>query len=99
MNYLPPAKLASEDISVNSPLSYAGSSTRIWRMTRHVKLVTVPLALILVTLAWVFVTLWYVITSPLFIWLVIWRGFRRNSRMNKVTAMRHRELLQEASRR
>jgi hypothetical protein len=90
-----PARLASEDVIINAPMSYAGSAQRIMRMRRRAdgggKLVAATLlAILLILLAWVFVTTWYFIWS---FWLVPYRLLRRGARKRKAAALRHRELL------
>jgi len=91
----PPARLASEDVIINAPMSYAGSAQRIFRLRRHVDggapLVAVTvLAIVLVVLAWVFVTVWYLVWG---FWLLPYRILRRGARKRRVEALRHRELL------
>ncbi|HEX3977417.1 MAG TPA: DUF1707 domain-containing protein [Solirubrobacteraceae bacterium] len=90
-----PAHLASEDIIISAPMSYAGSAQRIMRLRRRagsggslVALTTA--ALVLIVFAWVMVTAWYLIWG---IWLVPYRLVRRGARKRKVEALRHRELL------
>jgi hypothetical protein len=90
-----PARLASEDVIVNAPLSFAGSAQRIMRIRRgalggwQLALVTL-LAILLVVAAWVFVAAWYLTWG---LWLVPYRLLRRGARKRKAEAMRHRELL------
>ena len=91
----PPARLASEDVIINAPLSYAGSAQRIMRLRRHahspgaLAAVTV-LAIVLVLLAWAFITVWYLVWG---LWLVPYRILRRGARKRKAEALRHRELM------
>lgn len=91
----PPTRLASEDVIINAPFSYAGSAQRIWRVRRHAKVtwtlaaITV-LAILIVLLAWAFVTGWYLLWG---LWLVPYRILRRGARKRKAEAMRHRELM------
>lgn len=91
----PPTRLASEDVIINAPLSYAGSAQRIMRIRRRANAggtifaITV-LAVLLVLLAWAFVTAWYVAWG---LWLVPYRLLRRGARKRKAEAMRHRELM------
>lgn len=90
-----PARLASEDVIINAPLSYAGSAQRIFRLRRLGKApaataaITV-LAVVLVAAAWVLVTGWYLTWGLL---LVPYRLLRRGARKRKAEALRHREML------
>jgi hypothetical protein len=91
----PPTRLASEDVIINAPMSYAGSAQRIMRMRRraHVGWAIVAitvLAVVLVLVAWMLVTAWYLLWGFL---LVPYRVLRRGSRKRKAEAMRHRELM------
>jgi Domain of unknown function (DUF1707) len=95
MSVEPPVRLASEDVIINAPMSYAGSAQRIMRIRRHAQvgwaLVAVTVfAVVLVVAAWAFVTFWYVMWG---LWLVPYRLLRRGSRKRKAEAMRHRELM------
>jgi hypothetical protein len=91
----PPIRLASEDVIINAPMSYAGSAQRIFRLRRRaegggaVAAVTV-VAIILVLLAWAVVTVWYLVWG---IWLIPYRFLRRGARKRKAEALRHRELM------
>ncbi len=90
-----PIRLASEDVIINAPMSYAGSTQRIIRIRRHAeaggKLVALTaLAIMLILVAWVFVTCWYLIWG---LWLVPYRLLRRGARKRKAEALRHRELM------
>src|SRR5690349_4284649 len=90
-----PTRLASEDVIINAPLSYAGSAQRIWRMRRRAvegwqAVAVTPLAIVLILLAWAFVTSWYLVWG---LWLVPYRLLRRGARKRKAEALRHRELL------
>ena len=91
-----PARLASEDVIINAPLSYAGSAQRIWRLRRRApeggwKPVAITLlAVLLIALAWTFVTGWYLFWGLL---LVPYRLLRRGARKRKAEALRHRELM------
>lgn len=91
----PPARLASEDVIINAPFSYAGSAQRIWRLRRRASaggaLVAITVCVgLLVVLAWTFVTTWYLTWGLL---LVPYRLLRRGARKRKAEAMRHRELM------
>jgi hypothetical protein len=90
-----PARLASEDVIINAPMSFAGSAQRIMRLRRRApegwKLSAVTVvAVLLVLLAWVLVTAWYLTWGVL---LVPYRVVRRGARKRKAEALRHRELM------
>jgi hypothetical protein len=91
----PPARLASEDVIINAPMSYAGSAQRIMRIRRsarderHLATLT-ALAVLLVVMAWIFVTAWYLVWGLL---LVPYRLLRRGARKRKAEALRHREMM------
>jgi len=92
---MPPARLASEDVIISAPMSYAGSAQRIFRLRRRARTpralgaLTVA-ALLMVILAWGVVSAWYLIWS---FWLIPYRLVRRGARKRRVAALRHRELL------
>lgn len=91
----PPARLASEDVIINAPMSYAGSAQRIMRIRRRAhagwEMVAITvLAAVLMLVAWTFVTLWYLTWG---LWLVPYRLLRRGARKRKADAIRHRELM------
>jgi Domain of unknown function (DUF1707) len=95
MGTVPPARLASEDVIINAPMSYAGSAQRIMRIRRRADdggaLVAITaVAVLLVVVAWAFVTAWYLTWGLL---LVPYRLLRRGSRKRTAEAMRHRELM------
>jgi hypothetical protein len=88
-------RLASEDVIINAPMSYVGSSQRIMRLHRLApggwqKGVLTVLAVVLVLVAWTVITGWYLTWGLL---LVPYRLLRRSSRKRKAEAMRHRELM------
>jgi hypothetical protein len=90
-----PTRLASEDVIINAPLSYAGSAQRIWRIRRRATegwqaVAITLLAILLILLAWAFVTSWYLFWGLL---LVPYRLLRRGARKRNAEALRHRELL------
>jgi hypothetical protein len=95
MSTQPPTRLASEDVIINAPMSYAGSAQRLFRLRRlggggvSIALITL-LAILLVLVAWTVVTAWYLTWG---LWLVPYRLLRRGSRKRKAEAMRHRELM------
>jgi uncharacterized protein DUF1707 len=92
----PPVRLASEDVIINAPMSYAGSAQRIMRLRRRAQgggaslAAITGAAVVLVVAAWVLVTAWYLLWG---IWLVPYRLLRRGARKRRMEAMRHRELM------
>lgn len=85
---------------IQSPLSFAGSGARIWKLTRltsngagRVGLILV--ALVLLAIAWLFVAVWTIVFGIL---LIPYRLIRRGGRKRKRDDLRHREML-EATRR
>lgn len=90
-----PSRLASEDVIISAPMSYAGSAQRIIRLrrraegTKNLTAIT-ALAILLIVLAWVLITVWYLMWGFL---LVPYRIVRRGARKRKVEALRHRELM------
>jgi Flp pilus assembly protein TadB len=93
------AQLASEKIVVSSPMSFIGSTQRIWNITQADNLIIrwlilMPIALVLIVAAWIFVTFWYFLMYVLFgIFFIPYRLLRRGSRKNKRDKLRHREML------
>ncbi len=90
-----PARLASEDVIINAPMSYAGSAQRIFRLRRRApdgwQLAAITfMAVLLLIVVWAIVTVWY-FTWGLF--LVPYRLLRRGARKRKMEALRHRELM------
>ena len=91
----PPIRLASEDVIINAPMSYAGSAQRIFRLRRRADgggalAAITTLAILLILMVWIFVTVWYLIWG---LWLVPYRLLRRGARKRKAEALRHRELM------
>lgn len=90
-----PVRLASEDVIISAPMSYAGSAQRIIRLRRRAQsggslVALTTAAVVLIVSAWLMVTVWYLVWG---IWLVPYRLVRRSARKRKVEALRHRELL------
>jgi hypothetical protein len=90
-----PARLASEDVIINAPMSYAGSAQRIMRLRRRAGggsqlAVITAVAILFVVIAWALVTAWYLTWGLL---LIPYRLLRRGARKRKAEAIRHRELL------
>jgi Domain of unknown function (DUF1707) len=91
----PPVRLASEDVIINAPMSYAGSAQRIMRIRRRVperwQLAAITLlAILLIVMVWILITGWYLLWG---LWLVPYRLLRRGARKRRAEALRHRELL------
>jgi len=92
-------KLASEKVVISAPLSFAGSSQRIWKITETDNAALkwaalIPIALCLVFAAWMIVAVWYFIMYILFgVLFIPFRLWRRGSRRNKRDELRHREVL------
>lgn len=90
-----PARLASEDVIISAPMSYAGSAQRIWRLRRRAhtdrELTAITtLVILLVVIVWVLVTVWYLLWG---LWLVPYRLLRRGARKRRAEMLRHRELM------
>jgi hypothetical protein len=87
-----PAKLASEEVIVQAPMSYTGSLKRISRMTQPwppaLRIVSV---VVMVAIAWYLITVWYILWG---IFLVPWRLLRRHERNEKRRMLQHRETLE-----
>lgn len=81
---------ASENITVEAPLSFAGSARRIWRLFNTSPWLQWLLGLPLITLAWTVVTCWYVVFG---LWLVPYRLIRRGQRKRRLADIRHQEML------
>jgi hypothetical protein len=97
-----PARLASEDVVVAAPMSFAGSAERLWKVTRSAPANAFASAavyggvLLLVAVAWAVVLCWYFIFG---LWLVPYRLIRRGQRKRRREDLRHREMLTMMSRR
>lgn len=93
--------LQSEQVIISSPLSFAGSAQRIWKMTSSDNnvirwLLLVPIAVLLILTIWSIVVVWYVIIFGLFgIFVIPFRLWRRSVRKTKRDEIRHRELLEQ----
>jgi hypothetical protein len=87
-----PAKLASEEVIVQAPMSYTGSLKRLSRMTQPwppaLRIVSV---VVMVAIAWYLITVWYILWG---IFLVPWRLLRRHERNEKRRMLQHRETLE-----
>jgi Flp pilus assembly protein TadB len=94
-----PERLASEDVIINAPLSYAGSAQRVFRLRRRGKqpwslaLLTIA-AILLIVAAWIVVTGWYAVTVGLLFFITVpFRLLRRGGRKRRAERFRHREML------
>lgn len=88
-------ELASEKVVIAAPLSFAGSASRIWKLTKlsaetPYRIALGVCAVFLIVLAWTFVLAWYLIFGLL---LVPYRLIRRGQRKRKREALMHRETL------
>lgn len=90
----PPPRLASEQVVLSSPLSFAGSAKRLWKpmygKTGVEKVLLGTVLVLAITFAWTFILGWYC-TFGLFV--VPWRLFRRHGRKNHRAQLRHQEML------
>lgn len=88
----------SEDVIINSAISFAGAAQRIMRLRRNhtgptLWLITCA-TVTLVAVAWLLVAAWYVIAFGVFAIVTIpYRLLRRGARKRKAEALRHRELM------
>lgn len=87
--------LDSERVIVQAPMSYAGSTHRIWRLAPSDPVALRIAALVaIITLAlpavWIAVTVWYMTFGLL---LVPYRLVRRGDRNRKRQALQHREVM------
>ena len=91
----PNGNLRSESVVVASPMSYAGSGKRIWKITNQenqvLSYLLMPVAITIILMAWSIVTIWYCIFGLL---LVPYRLIRRSGRKEKKLALQHREQLE-----
>lgn len=90
---------ASEDVIINSPMSFAGAAQRAFRMKRglfgahpkwYAQIPGVVGVLLVIAVWWVLVVLWYLVFGLL---LVPYRLLRRGARKRKKEALRHREVM------
>ena len=91
----PPARLASEDVIINAPMSYAGSAQRIMRLRRRAlyggaMVAVTGFSIVLVLISWLMVNELYLVWG---VWLIPYRILRRGARKRKAEALRHRELM------
>lgn len=92
--------LASERVIIEAPMSFTGSTKRIWRLTENTtgaaKVGVIFVVGIVLVIAWCAIALWYVAWG---IWLVPYRIIRRSSRNRSRAQMQHRETLAALKRR
>jgi hypothetical protein len=92
----PPPKLASENVVIAAPMSWAGSTARVRNVVERIhgstaKKVSLVSALILVLVVWwLLILCWYLFFG---LWLVPYRLFRRGQRKREVAMLRHREFM------
>lgn len=94
--------LASEDVVVEAPFSFVGSTKRIHRLFAKayagmdnvgdyaLAVLFACLETLVLFMAWSLVATWYLVWG---IWLVPYRLIRRGQRKDKVAALRHREVI------
>lgn len=87
-------RLPSANVVIAAPMSFAGSTTRLWRITAHghgiTRALLVVVTLLAVVVAWAAVLCWYAMFG---IWLIPYRMMRRGQRKRRVERLRHAELL------
>jgi len=92
-------RMASEEVVVSAPMSFAGSAQRSWKLTRNQngwkKALVVAGVLLLILLWWSLVLVWYVVFGIL---LVPYRLIRRGGRKRKREGLQHREVLDAIAR-
>lgn len=87
-------ELKSERVILETPMSFAGSAKRIWRLSDK-PLIKYTVLLFLIAMAWMIVVCWYFLIYIVFGLLFIpWRILRRAQRGNKQRKLQHRELLE-----
>lgn len=88
------AKLHSEDVVVDAPMSFTGSAKRLWKLTPNgsgpLRWLGVTGVTLLIALVWVLVACWYLIFG---LFLVPYRLLRRSQRKSRRQALQHRETL------
>lgn len=94
--------LASERVIINSPMSFAGSAQRSWRILPSAgwqRWALAPVATILMLGWWIVVAAWYIISVGLLgIITIPYRILRRGARKRKAEARRHREMMEAVDR-
>lgn len=90
-------KLQSENVIIESPMSFTGATKRIWPLlgrsdNKYVKwLVLFPTILITLYIVYVIILCWYCVFG---IFLIPFRVMRRGQRRKKQQELQHRELMQ-----
>jgi Flp pilus assembly protein TadB len=93
------AHRASEDVIINSPMSFAGAAQRAFRLRRSTqrgpeRAMMTLIAAVLTLAWWLIVASWYVVAIGVFgIVTIPYRLLRRSARKRKMEARRHRELM------
>lgn len=95
------AALASEQMVIAAPMSFAGSAQRLAKLPRSVaspylRFSLWALTAVLIAIVWMFVLAWYLTWG---LWLVPYRIIRRGQRKQKVERLRHREMIERLDRR
>lgn len=95
----------SERVIINSPMSFAGSAQRSWRLrgkwdgNKPLRIVLTPLPVLIIIVWWTLIVAWYAVTIGLLWFIMIpYRILRRGARKRKAEALRHRELLEAVNR-
>lgn len=81
--------LPSEQVILESPLSYTGAARRAWRWRRR-SIVLLPFSLLELIVRWAFVTVWYLVFGVL---VIPYRLVRRGRKQRQIAELRHREAL------
>lgn len=81
--------MKSEQIVIEAPMSFIGSTKRLWRLSENV-VIRLLVLLPLIFMVWMVVACWYALFGLL---LVPYRLIRRGQRKRKLDEARHRELL------
>lgn len=83
--------LGSEKVVVEAPLSFAGSTKRLLRLSQSWNdIVRLGVLILVLPMVWILIACWYLFWG---IWLVPYRLLRRGSRKRKRQALQHREML------
>lgn len=84
-----PKPLPSEQVILESPMSYTGAARRAWRWRRR-SILLLPIAIVSLLVRWAFVTVWYLVFGIL---VVPYRLIRRGRKQRQIADLRHREAL------
>jgi hypothetical protein len=94
-----PDLLPSERVRVASPMSFAGSAERAWRLAAYphgdgwmaaARAATILGALLVIAVWWALVLCWYAIFG---LWLVPYQLLRQGQRRRMANRLRHAELM------